>query len=317
MSKKNRFVTVIINCFNGEEYIEQAIKSVIAQSYDNFELVIYDNKSTDRTREIIKSFSDNRIKLFSAKRHVGLGQARNEAIRLSRGDFYAFLDSDDLWKSEKLKLQMKFFEDFEVGIVISNCIYKSEENERLSFRNPIKTDFHFKNLFLNYFITFSSVILRKSALDFKNPIFDESMTVCEDTDLLLKITARWKLACANKPLTIYRMHPESLTSKKPFLFVKESGLAFHNLLNYLKNSNQDLFLWAKDNALKYSPLISSQMGIFYYYWKLKDRTNAIKSLNNTHLSTHKKLLMSFVVFIDYKFFLKILRLRNSVINLFS
>ena len=95
-----------MNCFNGEKHLREAIKSVINQTYQNWEIIFWDNVSVDRSSKIIKSYDDLRIKYFLAKKNIPLGGARNKAIQKCNGDFIAFLDVDDLWFPEKLSLQI-------------------------------------------------------------------------------------------------------------------------------------------------------------------------------------------------------------------
>ena len=102
---KQPLISVIINCFNGEKYLSETIKSVIGQTYENWELIFWDNQSTDNSREIFEKFDDNRLNYFYADSHTTLGQARNLAIAKSKGEWIGFLDTDDLWHKTKLEKQ--------------------------------------------------------------------------------------------------------------------------------------------------------------------------------------------------------------------
>src|SRR5690349_15614731 len=108
---KQPLVSVIMNCFNGEKYLRHAIDSVLSQSYKNFEIIFWDNQSTDRSAEIFKSYTDTRLKYFYAPKHTWLYEARNYAIQKASGQFIAFLDSDDWWETHKLEKQISLFED--------------------------------------------------------------------------------------------------------------------------------------------------------------------------------------------------------------
>ncbi|WP_272582097.1 MULTISPECIES: glycosyltransferase family 2 protein [unclassified Providencia] len=101
-------VSIIMPCYNAEQYIKESINSVINQTYNNFELIIVDDLSTDRSIDIIKSFNDDRIKLIQLTQNGGAGVARNAGIEAARGRFIAFLDSDDLWRPNKLEIQLKY-----------------------------------------------------------------------------------------------------------------------------------------------------------------------------------------------------------------
>jgi len=106
---EKKLVSVIIPTFNRADLIEYSIISVLNQTYQNFEIIIIDDGSTDNTREVVHSIKDKRIKYIYYK-HVGLpASARNKGIMIARGEFIAFLDSDDIWLPKKLEMQIKTF----------------------------------------------------------------------------------------------------------------------------------------------------------------------------------------------------------------
>ena len=91
-------VSIIVNCFNGELFLKDCISSIINQTYKNWEIIFWDNLSTDKSKEILKSFPDKRIKYFCTEKFTTLYEARNLAINKSSGDYIAFLDTDDWWE---------------------------------------------------------------------------------------------------------------------------------------------------------------------------------------------------------------------------
>ena len=105
-SNKAPLISVIINCYNGEQYLKEAVRSVINQTFKKWEIIFWDNKSEDGSKEIIKSFKDKRIKYFYSKKHHKLYKARNLAIKKSKGKYICFLDVDDTWLKNKLKIQI-------------------------------------------------------------------------------------------------------------------------------------------------------------------------------------------------------------------
>lgn len=111
-----------MNCFNSETYLSDSIESVLSQTYQNWELIFWDNKSTDSSASIFKSFTDKRLKYFYAKKHTTLGEARNKALEKVTGKFVAFLDCDDLWLERKLEKQLQYFKG-NVGIVICDTLF--------------------------------------------------------------------------------------------------------------------------------------------------------------------------------------------------
>ena len=117
-------VSVVINCFNGEKYLKEAVDSVINQTYKNWEIIFWDNQSTDKSAEIFKSYQDKRLKYYLATSHTKiLYEARNNALKKTNGDFIAFLDVDDWWLPDKLEQQIPLFSDSVVGLVYGKLWY--------------------------------------------------------------------------------------------------------------------------------------------------------------------------------------------------
>ena len=110
MNKLNVIISIIMPCYNASETINDAIKSVIAQDYDNWELLITDDCSTDNSVSIVKEYceKDDRVKLFELKENAGVANARNNSISFASGSYIAFLDSDDKWHSRKLSVQIDY-----------------------------------------------------------------------------------------------------------------------------------------------------------------------------------------------------------------
>ena len=108
-------VSILMNCYNGEKYLEVALKSVFDQTYKNWELVFWDNLSSDKSEEILKRFKDPRVKYFKSDIHTSQYEARNKGIEKCEGDILAFLDVDDFWLPEKLEQQIKLFQHSNIG----------------------------------------------------------------------------------------------------------------------------------------------------------------------------------------------------------
>ena len=107
MNNQDRpLISIIMNCHNSAKFLKEAIESVLNQTYTNWELIFWDNLSTDESAKILKSYDDCRIKYFISKEFTSLGKVRNFAINQSKGRFIAFLDCDDLWHPEKLSKQI-------------------------------------------------------------------------------------------------------------------------------------------------------------------------------------------------------------------
>lgn len=118
-NKSNISVSIIMPAYNAAKYIGETIGSVLAQTHTNWELLIADDCSTDDTEKVVNSFSDSRIKYFKLQNNSGAAIARNEALEMAQGKYIAFLDADDMWKTEKLETQLTFMLDNNIGFSFS------------------------------------------------------------------------------------------------------------------------------------------------------------------------------------------------------
>ncbi len=116
--KNKNLVTVLINSYNGEKTIYQTIKSALAQTYKNYEILIIDDASSDNTINIIKKFKNKKIRLYRNKKNIGLGKSRVLAQSKIRGEYVCILDQDDIWNKNKIKSQLKLFlNNKKIGLV--------------------------------------------------------------------------------------------------------------------------------------------------------------------------------------------------------
>ena len=212
-NKKPPLISIIMNCYNGEEFLEQAIKSVICQTYKNWELIFWDNQSTDNSLKILRKHKDKRIKYFYAKKNTTLYEARNLAIKKSKGKFIAFLDVDDFWTKNKLELQISHFKEKKIGLVYSNFYKFYNGKKRLAFNNNLPSGKVTSQIIKNYQIGILTVILRKSFLNHKK-LFDFKYDLLADYDFILKFSLKYKFNAVNKPLAFYRIHENQLQKKK-------------------------------------------------------------------------------------------------------
>ncbi len=111
IEKSRPLISVVMNCYNGEAYLKEALESIISQTYQNLEVIFWDNQSNDQTAKIFKSYSDPRLHYYYAPMHTKLGEARNLAFSKIKGDWVAFFDCDDLWLPDKLERQVDLIED--------------------------------------------------------------------------------------------------------------------------------------------------------------------------------------------------------------
>ena len=215
-------VSVIMNCFNGEKYLREAIDSVLAQTYQNWELIFWDNQSTDSSAEVVKSYDDPRIYYFYAPQHTLLYEARNYAIERSKGEFLAFLDVDDWWESDKLAIQLAHFEDQNVGLVCTNYNVFYEET---GWGRPIwsrlkPSGFILKDLLNDYHVALLTILFRRSTYDSLGG-FDFRYHVIGDMDFSIRVAEKWKIQTVNQVLAHYRKHTKNESELKRNMYLEE------------------------------------------------------------------------------------------------
>lgn len=204
-------VSVVMNCLNCSSYVREAIESVYAQTYTDWEIVFWDNASTDASGEIARSFGDGRLRYFRGAETVPLGAARNLAMEQAQGQYIAFLDCDDLWLPTKLERQIPLFDDPEVGLVYCDAFSFNARGKELRHYGvrPSYEGHCFRPLLADYFLWLVTVIVRRSILDTLDEWFDARFNLIEEADLFRRIGYRWKLAMVSEPLAKWRVHKDS------------------------------------------------------------------------------------------------------------
>ena len=232
----NPKISVICNCYNGQDYLRYSIDSVLNQTYSNFELLFIDNCSTDNTRKIIKSYLDSRLKYFKTEINVNLGEARNFALKFITGEFFAFIESDDIWLKEKLEKQIHFMSFQNINICYSQAkifYLDGRENEYSCRKKDQLIDIH--NLSKNYDICFSTLIAKTSLLENMKNIFNPNLKVTEDADFIFKIARNNLIGYFSDYLTYYRSSSNSLSWVEPYSFITDLNLMkkdyFRGVLN--------------------------------------------------------------------------------------
>jgi len=199
-------VSIIIPTLNRAHYIGDAIKSILAQTYYSWELLIVDNGSTDNTEAIVKDYAkvDPRVRYLREDRK-GVSRARNTALAEAKGVFIAFLDDDDLFLPEKLKIQTDYLKAHpEVDFVYGQIEIVNAQGDLL-WVDPKKPVLTFADLFEESGIRIQSVMCRKSCFDSIGG-FDETLTMGEDYDLWLRIAAKHRFEYLAVPFVKMRFH---------------------------------------------------------------------------------------------------------------
>lgn len=192
--------------YNAEKYIYASIDSVINQSYRKFELIIVDDGSEDATASVIKQYRDSRIVYFKNDVNLGLAGARNMGLSLAKGDYIAWLDSDDLSHPARLEKQVKVLDANKHIGLCGTWVQTIGTIEGITWKYPTKSDvLRCRMLFDNPLAT-SSVMMRRECLDTPNNAFDPNYPPAEDYDLWERVSQKWDVTNIPEILTYYRIH---------------------------------------------------------------------------------------------------------------
>ena len=217
-------ISIIMNCYNGEEYLKESLESILAQSYLNWELIFFDNSSNDNSKKIFRSFKDRRFKYFFSYKLLSLYNARNAALEKTKGDYISFLDVDDIWKKNKLKIQLKKINQTKTDFVYSNYNILKNNTFSTGFKKKQPEGFVSNFLLQHPFIPILTVFFKKKILKDNNLKFDKKYNIIGDFDLFFKLSKIVAFSYIHEPLAIYRKHSQNFSILNTNLFVKEYSL---------------------------------------------------------------------------------------------
>ena len=280
MQTKKNLVSIIVNCYNGEKYVSRCLKSIFSQTYKNFEIIFWDNLSTDKSQIELKKFKDKRIRYFKSKKFLKLYEARNFAINKAKGDYIAFLDIDDTWEKKKLQLQLKKIINTNSDVCFSNHFIKKKTTR--IFKARLSSENIFNQILNENPISILTVMIKKDVFKKLKYSFNPKYEIIGDFDFFFRISTKLKFCCINEPLATYYIHNSNLSIKK--LDVEISEFRY----------------WIKKNKLI-----------------LKSNDNLIKSKNNIRVCNYlltknkltifsKEFLLLDNLILQIKFFIKIL-----------
>ena len=240
-SNNKDLVSIIMNCHNGEKYLTQSVNSIISQSHQNWELIFWDNVSTDKSKQIIKSYNDKRIKYFLSKKFFKLYEARNLAISSAKGKYISFLDTDDYWSKNKLKKQINFIKkNKKYKIVYSNYFILDElKNKKKKVTEFLPSGYITKNLLNNYVLGIVSVFLEKKIFDSFS--FNKKYEIIGDFDFFINLSKKYEFGCVNEPLAVYRWHEENYSKRKLNIYIIELSKWLNANQKKLKNEGFNIF----------------------------------------------------------------------------
>ncbi|WP_052701809.1 glycosyltransferase [Marinomonas sp. S3726] len=211
--KNDPLVTILMNCYNGEKYLREALDSVFSQTYTNWEILFWDNQSTDNSKLILDEYlPDTRIKYFYAPEHTDLGGGRAAAWKYVEGDYLAVLDVDDHWYPEKLALQLDAFKKNDsIGIVISNTEFFSEKLREPLYKEDPPYELGSSELIRKYYISLESVLLSVKHIKRLSEGFSNKFSHIADFDLIVRLSTLSEIVYVPRVLSAWRVHKGSGT----------------------------------------------------------------------------------------------------------
>ncbi|MBU1087438.1 MAG: glycosyltransferase [Candidatus Omnitrophica bacterium] len=277
-------VSIVLPTYNRAGLISRAVKSILEQTYSDFELIVIDDCSTDATAPIISGFNDPRIKYIFLSKHNGAAFARNEGLKIAFGEFIAFADSDDVWLKEKLEKQVKVLKNApdDLGVVYS-AVWKVQSKRKVFFPDRSlglkRSGDIYKNLLFGNFLTIH-VLLRSTCLR-RLGMFDEKLPCLQDWELWLRLAKKYKVFYINQPLVLVYRTPDAISEKsndfnealeriikkfsKEFLLYPKLLAKYYYILGrgFYKNNNKAKSRKYLEMALDLSPFDLKYM---FYVW---------------------------------------------------
>ena len=278
MDKK---VSVIVNCHNGQEYLNKCIASILNQKYENLEIIFYDNFSNDRSKEIILGFEDKRIKYFYSNNKLSLYQARNKALEHVSGEIIAFLDVDDWWDKNYLNSRKNAFNNKNYDIFYNNVFTFNENKKKyVKYKNyHLPSGKIHNSLSKDYFIIISGLIVRKEVFS-KIGKFNPNFNIIGDFDFVMRASKVFSFHAFNLPLTFYRIHQNNYSNMNSEIFFKEFCQWYKNQKetndqNFIENKN---YYKEKLLSLEIIFLLLNKKKSFYLLCKILKYPNFIQKL---------------------------------------
>lgn len=212
------FFSILISLYNKERFIKSTIESVLAQTFQDFEIIVVNDGSTDDSDTVIQSISDTRIKYFQQE-NKGASAGRNVAISKASGQYFALLDADDLWDENYLETINQLISSYPdqkvfataVTIETANGEFRSVYSIKNITDGEIYTVDYFESSYINTILTSSSTVVHPSVFE-KTGIYDTSIKSGQDTDLWIRIGIHYKVVFINRPLVTYRYEKKSLSN---------------------------------------------------------------------------------------------------------
>lgn len=299
-------ISIVIPLYNKEKYIERTLKRVLDQTYQNFEIIIINDGSTDNSVENVNKIKSEKVKLYNQK-NSGASNARNNGVKYAKGDFIAFLDADDEWDKSYLERIVNLYKNNPDGVLYASNYYIMENNElsMLNYPKITEKEGELKNYFISgkiYTPIWTSAAVIKKDIFNQLGGFNEKCIICEDVDLWCKVALSGKIYYINEPLAIYHRDNINMLSKNktascyyPFLdeykmLTNLNDIKMKDILEYVR--------YRKGVAVKYA----------LYNSNAKEARKILRSMGKKRERIKNHYIFFILTFLPYFFIKKILKL---------
>lgn len=293
-------ISINLCCYNSEKYLRETLQSIVNQTYKDWELVIINDGSSDSTESIILEFINQGYPIiYHYQENRGLGASRNEALKLSQGEYIALIDHDDIWLPQKLEKQIPLFIDPQVGLVYCGALHFLDGTKfaysTYDLGPPACKGNIFGTLLANYGLTLSTIVIRRSVL-VGIPWFPEEMVIAEELDLILRIAYSWKIDYVLEPFVKYRVYEGNTTVKATESEYQEREEILKRLVRFfpfiMNEYKRELAHFREKNTLIQT----------HFLWQKNERVEARKTYLKLFRANRKwKLLVFFIFSYFYSF----------------
>jgi len=296
-------ISIIMNCYNCDRFLEDAIDSVYAQTFTDWEIIFWDNASLDKSSQIAKKY-DSKLKYFCAKKTTPLGEARNIALQKANGKYICFLDCDDLYLKNKLEKQFSLMEKSQYAMSYGSTIVIDEYDDKIrNERAKYNSGYILEKLLYRYDVNMLSVMIRRSILIDNDLSFLPHLQYCPDYNLFMEIASRYPIGVLPDYIVKYRVLSNSLSRKTLHLVSTENKYTLDHILERDKKI-----------SIQYPEAVKAAYSKLHYYNAInfisKDMLNEAKNEIKTVLTQRWEYIILYILLhlhLPKKYLLRLLK----------
>lgn len=302
-------VSVVMPAYNAEKYIEDAIESILNQTFTDFEFIIINDGSSDKTKSIIQAFHDSRLVYLENSKNLGIVETLNKGLNYASGEYIARMDADDIAMPKRIEKQIKTMErNRTIGVLGTGTRVFGDGIETYDSHSSLNSDELKANLLFSTCLCHPSVMIRKNVLDRHYLKYDSQFKGAEDYKLWWDIVQVSKLSCLPEPLHCYRIHPNQISQVKDKIYkdllFRMLNVRLDTLDVKLSDPEKDVFLlycngdfstFTEEKLLIYvnalrKIITKNDYSHFFMQSKLKEvcSLSITRTLNNSGLSEEEK-----------------------------